>query len=123
MSSVRFTPKCIVRCRDNDIDLSYRRRAAGPRRLSLAGSKINETLFSLPHAMVMVAERENGGETERDRDGQRAKLRLARRERSIDRVIAGTRSLASDGREARGLCFIQFPEEEARYSQSLARMT
>jgi len=66
MPSVRFTPKCIVRCRDNDIDLSYRRRA-GPRRLSLAGSKINETLFSLPHAVaeVMVAERENGGETER----------------------------------------------------------
>lgn len=81
-----ISPKCIVRCRDNDIDLSYRRRAE-PRRDASRGVENKRDSLSL---VVMMAEvdrervrgskREKDGERrEKERKRERAKLRLAPR--------------------------------------------
>lgn len=65
---------------------------------------------------------ENESETEREREWESKTASRARHERSIDRVIAGVRAneWALDGRETRGVCFIQsplpLPPKEARYS-------
>lgn len=67
-------------------------RRAAPRRLSRAGSKINETLDD-----GGGGDGGGGEKRERDREGGKGKERncVSRRERSIDRVIVGV----SDGRE------------------------
>jgi len=87
---------------------------AAPRRLSLTGSKINETLSPfLPRGG-----RGNGGETrKRWMERERERERETKRERNcVSRVAKGVsipvlspaRSLAPDGRETPDLCFIQF---------------
>lgn len=86
------SPKCIVRCRDNDIDLSYRRveasRIKSRRDVRLSrGVKNKRDSLSWCRREVMTGK---GRKRERARGGGEIASR-APRKRSIDRVIADAR--------------------------------
>lgn len=111
------SPKCIVRCRDNDIDLSYRRveprRAATP----LAGSKINETLSLV--AMVAEVDRERGIKREREREGGREEGREGKiASRTAKGVSIALSSARWTRRETtrRAVFYSSLPEEAPIYS-------